>query len=171
MSAPLNEEMLHRYMDGDLDAEGARSVEAQLEQNAEYRTMVERLRATQKLMRQESTTWAASVDSDALFARIQEDVKKRANAKSAQVIPFPKPVRWAMAIAAAVAIAFYARRTEHTPPAQVTNISKVAKVAQPSPAPMGTEVVRVDFGGRAGSVFSVPGEVGSVAVVWIEDEI
>ncbi|MEO0326808.1 MAG: hypothetical protein AAF447_27950, partial [Myxococcota bacterium] len=118
-------------------------------------------------------------ESDALFGRIHAEIKAtpqprlsviqgERRARSGAAVAFV-----GMAIAAAVALAFFLRPQE-------TQVVTPEAPGEPAPAddpthvleaPQGTEIVQVDFGQHTGTYFEVPGDRGQpLAVVWINED-
>jgi anti-sigma factor RsiW len=170
-SAKVQDEMLQMFFDGELAPEEEAAVRRSLEASPEGSAQLREWEQLRVAMKSVSADWAAQIDSDALFARIEADL-------SAPVIPIDRPVPppvfrevpggrerrvWgAAAIGFAAAAAIF-----------------LAVVASPGSAPRdgssdiarGSEVLEVDFGANTGTIFEVEGGAGeSLAVVWIDDE-
>ena len=121
----------------------------------------DRLRAA---MQNASAEWAGDIDSNALFARIEQQIHTPEEQPALRVLPGGRERRvWGamaagFAAAAAIMLAVLAWPGERSP----TEMAGVSR---------GSEVVEVDFGEYAGTVFMVKGGAGqSLSVVWINDE-
>jgi len=184
MTSAEHEEELHAYLDGELsEAEYAR-VERELMASEEDRATLLAFGQLGELLRKEAAEASTDLPTEDLYARVraQIDEDKRLGRGYMQVIPGGKgrsftTVGVVLAIAAAAALGFFARDgfsagSGHTVIADGTRDGgaphPVAVLEEPT---QGSEVVEVDFGGNAGTVFAVPGSAGQpLAVVWIEDE-
>jgi len=170
-SGKTEDEKLQMFFDGELSPEDEASVRRSLEGSPEGTAQLREWEQLRDAMKSVSTDWAAELDSDALFARIEAEI-------SAPVIPIDRPLRqpalqqvpggrerrvWgAIATGFAAAAAIF-----------------LAVVAWPESAPQGgdptvargSQVLEVDFGSNTGTIFEVEGGAGeSLAVVWIDDE-
>ncbi|MGB9341040.1 MAG: hypothetical protein WCB63_17500 [Polyangiales bacterium] len=170
-SAKKEDEKLQMFFDGELAPEEEAAVRRSLESSPGGSAQLRDWEQLRDAMQSVSADWAADIDSDALFARIEADI-------SAPVIPIDRPVRkpalrtvpggrerrvWgAAATGFAAAAAIF-----------------LAVIAWPESSPnggdravaRGSEVLEVDFGPNTGTIFEVEGGAGqSLAVVWIDDE-
>ncbi|RLB43741.1 MAG: hypothetical protein DRH30_02645 [Deltaproteobacteria bacterium] len=171
MESPKTEDdRLQMFFDGELAPEEEAAVRRDLEGSPEGAAQLHEWEQLRQAMKGVSTDWAANVDSDALFARIESEI-------NAPVVPIERPkqeqpvlrvvpggrerrvwggVATGFAAAAAIFLAVMAWPESHLDPA---------------PAARGSEVVEVDFGSNTGTIFEVEGGAGeSLAVIWIDDE-
>lgn len=176
MTDPRHEDELHQLLDGELSEREQLRVEAELSETD--RADLAAFGELGDMLRTHADQIAAELPSDALFAQIEARVAedKRLGRGYMHVIvgegrrKAVTGIGLALAIAAAAALGIFVRESgpqpiaEHTPDAG----QAVAVLVEPV---MGSEVVEVDFGGNAGTVFAVEGSAGQpLAVVWIEDE-
>ncbi|MCA9580574.1 MAG: zf-HC2 domain-containing protein [Myxococcales bacterium] len=196
MAQRIDDEHLHRYFDGELSLEEADAVRRALEGDSEAQAKVAGLEHHQRLLKVAAEDLGASLDSEALFAAIQERIAGGSDQEvthsahpNLQVLDGgsmrPPVERWKVAIPVAVAFAAAAAvflsvalRKEPASDSVATNAQEPAPVEAMAPdetttvvEPMpGSEVLEVDFGDNAGTVFAVEGSSGEpLAVVWIED--
>lgn len=170
-SAKAEDEKLQMFFDGELAPEEEAAFRRELESSREDAVQLHELEQLRKAMQGVSADWAAKIDSDALFARIEADV-------SAPVIPINRPVeRPALR-------AVPGSRERRVWGAAATGFAAAAAIflaviAWPEGGPQdagqlairGSEVLEVDFGTSTGTIFEVEGGAGeSLAVVWIDDE-
>jgi len=171
MESPKTEDdRLQMFFDGELAPEEEAAVRRDLEGSPEGAAQLHEWEQLREAMKGVSTDWAANIDSDALFARIESEI-------NAPVVPIERPkqeqpvlrvvpggrerrvwggVATGFAAAAAIFLAVMAWPESHLDPA---------------PAARGSEVVEVDFGSNTGTIFEVEGGAGeSLAVIWIDDE-
>ncbi|MEM1418818.1 MAG: hypothetical protein AAGH15_28240, partial [Myxococcota bacterium] len=174
MTSPRHDK-LQKLFDGELTEGEAAELRAAALASAEDRAQLERFARLGDLVRLEAGGREDDVagEADALFGRIQAELRAtpqprlhlieegRRNRSGATAFV-------ALAIAAAVALAFFLRAESETvatptePPAPVEPLEHVVDT------PQGTEVVSVDFGQHTGTYFEVPGYHGQpLAVVWI----
>jgi anti-sigma factor RsiW len=190
--AHLDETLLHRYFDGELPASQVAAARAHLDAcetcAKEHRALV-RLR---EMISVAAVDIATELDANALFGRIEQGVRAE------QTPPLWERVRvwwgefiehhtevWmplgaglaAAAVIAVVAIRGGSPETGAGPSASQTPAVAPAPVARaPKPRPKvmlaNSEVVQVDFGENAGTVFEIALAEGvSTPVVWINDEL
>jgi anti-sigma factor RsiW len=183
VSEPVQDELLQRYFDGDLEPGEAAKVAQQLERSPEARERLRALSALHGAIGRAVNDPVAGVDFDALFARIEKDVQQAPTPsaderawwrehmeqpprKSAQRRLLP-----AMGALAAAAVLLLAVLRGLSP--QHVEPPAGSGGAEQSGAPSGTpgsEVVEVDFGSNAGTVFEIALDDGnSTPVVWIND--
>ncbi|MBW1760964.1 MAG: hypothetical protein JRG67_02155 [Deltaproteobacteria bacterium] len=171
MESPKTEDdRLQMFFDGELAPEEEAAVRRDLEGSPEGAAQLHEWEQLRQAMKGVSTDWAANIDSEALFARIESEI-------NAPVVPIERPkqeqpvlrvvpggrerrvwggVATGFAAAAAIFLAVMAWPESHLDPA---------------PAARGSEVVEVDFGSNTGTIFEVEGGAGeSLAVIWIDDE-
>jgi hypothetical protein len=170
-------ERLQRYFDGELSAEEPADLRAHLAgcpQCSAQQTSLARLRA---LLAMTSEADAQQVDSERMFAAIERGIAADSNASpGAHVRGTPArkvgamrrlhwisnaaPVLGALALAAAVMLMVY------RPEGQGDGGDDTFEAAEGH-----SEVVEVDFGSNAGTVFDIALSDGSsVPVVWINDD-
>ncbi|MGB5701274.1 MAG: hypothetical protein WBM48_00530 [Polyangiales bacterium] len=169
-SAKTEDDKLQMFFDGELAPDEEAAVRRDLESSAEGIARLREWEQIRNAMKSVSSDWAAEIDSDALFARIEAEISPPALPKPAQsappmlhVVPGGRKRRvWGavatgFAAAAAIFLAVVARPAEQAP-----HGIEMAR---------GTEVLEVDFGANTGTIFNVEGGAGeSLAVIWIDDE-
>ena len=167
------EERLQMFFDGELPSEEEAAVRQSLESSEELATELEQWGQLRESMQRISSEWAEGVDSEALFARIESELEApaaRPSITTSAMPSAPPPLRvvpggrerkvWGamaggLAAAAAMLLAVFAWPAE-------PNRTEIAR---------GSEVVQVDVGEYAGTVFMVEGGAGQpLSVVWISDE-
>ena len=174
--AKTENERLQMFFDGELPPEDEAAVRRDLERSPEGIAQLREWEQVRRAMKSVSNDWAARLDSDALFSRIEAEISPVAppateREHSADDVAPPAPrvvpggrerriwgaVATGFAAAAAVLLAVMTWPADRSP----TGVE----------ASRGTEVLEVDFGTNAGTVFNVEGSAGqSLAVVWIDDE-
>ena len=167
MSYEEQQDLLQRYFDGDVSEQERAQVQARLASDASAREELEGLQAMRTQLKTARDQWQSGLDSDALFARIEEQIgHQRAPTERLRVIggggnvrsiTQRKVVRWtAFAVAAALALGWLS--WELIPSSRAT----IAK---------SSEILKVDFGNSAGKVIPTEDDQGKpVIVVWIEDD-
>ncbi len=214
MTREVDEETLQKYFDGELPSDKADLVRLVLEGSEVDRARLARHERTREFVGMAADDLTRSLDSEKLFAAIQSGIKKQADSgfgEGLRVIEGGggnvsgqgsiRPVeRWkigipvvaVLAVAAALALAFFPRNATERPAAPV--VAKGPDTASPpsgaedqiamggrgpraggkvaiEEAMTGSEVEQVDFGPNTGTVFAVKGESGEpVAVVWLDDK-
>jgi hypothetical protein len=197
MTAPLADDKLQQYFDGELPEEEMSEVRAILDESEETQARLDALSRLHDFVNLAAETDAEDLDADAMFETISVGVKtgqslylikggeveSRKPPKAGEPWRFVAPVV-AVAIAAAVLFAIIGpgqgnddddvaeRQTEEVEegPTVIIEEEHSEPMVHVEP-PHGTEVVEVDFGDNTGTVFAVEGEVGEpIAVVWISDE-
>jgi anti-sigma factor RsiW len=178
METAKTDEKLQMFFDGELTPEEEAELRRTLESSPEGMAELRQLQRVREAMQSASRQWTAELDSDALFARIESEIQadlaptapERIERRSAErklpelrVVPGGREKRvWGgvatgLAAAAAIFLAVMAWPEETG--------------KRPAQLARGTEVVQVDFGANAGTVFNVEGGAGqSLAVVWIDEE-
>lgn len=176
------DEQLLLLFDGELAPEEEAAVRRRLEGSARGAADLRAWGKLRTALRSTSADWAGSLDSDALFARIEAEIAASAQpaeplqpavGSEASLKARPAPLRvvpgrrerriWTavatgFAAAAAVALAVLSWPSGPQSPQQVSAVR-------------GSEVVKVDFGSNTGTIFEVEGGAGeSLAVVWIDEE-
>ncbi len=213
MTREVDEETLQKYFDGELPSDKADLVRLVLEGSEVDRARLARHERTREFVGMAADDLTRSLDSEKLFAAIQSGIKKQAESgfgEGLRVIeggggttgahtsirPVERwkigiPVVGVLAVAAALALAFFPRNATQQPTAPV--VAKGPDTASPpsgaeeqlavgggpraggkvaiEEAGAGSEVEQVDFGPNTGTVFAVKGESGEpVAVVWLDDK-
>jgi anti-sigma factor RsiW len=207
-------ELLHRYVDGDLRADERAALEARAKTDPTIRARIEGLLEVRQLVSDVTTDAGRDLDSAALFARIESKIAGSVGTSSSEIsvdevdgkkrpdlrvisgggdkkpTEVPAEVRrrrmigvviggLAVAAAAAIALTQFGGEpevaTEHgdehpTVPGTVPGEDESEpEVADAEPAR--TEVLEVDFGTNAGTIFAVEGDAGDrYVVVWLEEE-
>lgn len=179
MTDPRHEDALHRYLDSELDDDERAEIEAMLD-NDRDRADLHDFERLGDLLRAHAEDVASELPSEALYERIRAhvDEDQRLGRGYMRVVPGggrSRAIRGlglGLAVAAAAALGIFARGQGHTDPiADHVAPDAGAAVAVLEEPTLGSEVVEVDFGGNAGTVFAVEGSAGQpLAVVWIEDE-
>ncbi len=173
-SAKTEEEKLQMFFDGELAPEEEAAVRRDLEGSEEGAAQLREWEELRAAMQSVSSEWRGALDSDALFARIEAEIGAPALQEAVEPAAAPAPpvlrvvpggrerriwgaVATGFAAAAAIFLAVVAWPAEQAP--------------NGLPMARGTEVLEVDFGSNAGTIFNVEGGAGeSLAVVWIDDE-
>jgi hypothetical protein len=197
MTAPLADDKLQQYFDGELPEEEMSEVRAILEESDEAQARLDALSRLHEFVNLAADADAEGLDGDAMFETISVgmktgqslylikggEVESRKPPKAAEPWRFVVPAV-AVAIAAAVLFAIIGpgqgndddnvaeEQTEEVEegPTVIIEEEHSEPMVHVEP-PHGTEVVEVDFGDNTGTVFAVEGEVGEpIAVVWISDE-
>lgn len=179
----IEDDMVQRYLDGDLPDEEAEAVRAMLAEDADEQARLESFERLGDLLRMAADDSMALVDSDALYSRVVLGIRKATGAHRVQVVELQQRNRRvatagfaALAIAAAATLVYVtsepggdaetATPTPDTPPDR--DPQHLVVIEEP---PGGSEVLEVDFGENTGTVFAVEGIEGEpIAVVWITDE-
>lgn len=197
MVTPEQHEMLQRYLDGDLSEAEQSALEGQLAQDQSLSGELAALRRLHAMIVESGEFQAAQLDSEAMFARISAAVAPVETEQAASAEK-PAPSFWerlmhgglwapaggALAVAAALLLTIYLPmdntkldnerpKTELDTPAPSTPAAPQveAPAAPAARPPVNSEVVQVDFGNNAGTVFEIALADGAVApVVWINDE-
>jgi anti-sigma factor RsiW len=183
----VEEELLQRYFDGDLAPSPAASVAQHLQQCAACAQRHRALVALRRAIVQAAEDSARGVDFDAMFARVERGVREqpppnlieRSSVWWQDRLEQRARALWmpaAGALAAAAVLLLVVRGT--LPSGDDAPIAAGgSKAGNPSAAPNtapeavpGSEVVQVDFGTNAGTVFEIALDDGnSTPVVWIND--
>ena len=196
MNDHLEEELLHRYFDGELRPARAATVMQHLErcpQCSERHRALAALRGMIDLAADESSR---NVDFEALYGRIERGIREQRAPGLLERLgvwwrdlseqrPGQVWVPAAALVAAAVVVVVWTKSTAPVAPAPQV---RAPSGALPSPFDPGTmppkppptalaaagnsEIVQVDFGGNAGTVFEIALADGvSTPVVWINDDV
>ncbi len=189
MATELDDDTLQRFYDGDLSPLEERTVSALIERDPEAQKRLARLERLSEMFTAAADDMASGLDSAALFAGIQADIKREKDVglgERMRVITgeWVEHKRGAViSIGALAAVAAAALCMVVTPGAdantQARNMPRpreeskmrVAE-AEPSalPAQPGSQIENVDFGRNTGTVFEIENEGVKTAVVWIADE-
>jgi anti-sigma factor RsiW len=179
----LDDETLQRLLDGDLnarEAKQARDVLARSEADAARYRSLERLQA---VVRTSMDDLVGELDADAMFRAIEDGIAKDRPGALDQLKAwlsefFEHRSQVWMPLAGAGMVAVVALLTVYSPggttPADRTGPaagSEPAAVVPETGAALNSEVVQVDFGANAGTVFEISMAGGkSTPVVWINDD-
>lgn len=163
-SSKIEDEKLQMFFDGELPPEEEAAMRRSLEGSPDQAAQVAEWEQLRDAMQSASAKRAGEIDSDALFARIEQQLDVPEEQPALRVLPGGRERRvWGgmaagFAAAAAIMLAVLAWPGEQSP----TEMAGVTR---------GSEVLEVDFGEYAGTVFMVEGGAGqSLSVVWINDE-
>jgi anti-sigma factor RsiW len=172
-SPKTQDEKLQMFFDGELGPDEEAGVRRSLEGSPEGAAQLREWEQLSTAMKSVASDWAGELDSDALFARIENEISDAAApaeepksehsaAPALRVVPGGRERRvWGgvatgFAAAAAIFLAVLAWPEPHL---------------DPTPVARGSEVLEADFGSNTGTIFEVEGGAGeSLAVVWIDDE-
>lgn len=180
---PVEDELLQRYFDGELDPAAAAAVAEQLERSAPSRERLRAFAALHSAIDRAVKDDTQGVDFDALFARIEQGVQPRSAPSVAErawwrerMAQQPaKPRSWMPAVgalAAAAVLLLAVLRGLSLPHSDDAPVAETGahKSGAPAPSTPGSEVVEVDFGSSTGTVFEIALDDGSsTPVVWIND--
>jgi hypothetical protein len=192
MTAPLADDDLQQYFDGELPEDKMGEIRAILDASPDVQARLDALSRLHDLVKLAAEAEADTIDSNVMFANVSLGVstghsmrvihggetQKRKPPRNAEFWKIAGPVS-AVAIAAAILFAYLGPDLARTDPitdvrgieSEVTIEHDVSEPLVHVEPPHGTEVVEVDFGDRTGTVFAVEGDVGEpIAVVWISDE-
>lgn len=189
------EEDLHRYFDGELRARRAGEVRAHVETCSRCSAELDGFSKLHGMMLVAADEAAGALHSDALFARISTGLHEKpapafgerlAMWWEALLEPWqPRGVWVPVAVTvAAGAVLFLARPANGPEAPAVARREGTSAGSPPGPAPtdqgpvapvptpmLHSEIIQVDFGTNAGTVFEIAlGASGSTPVVWINDE-
>lgn len=168
MESAKTDDRLQMFFDGELAPEEEAALRRDLEGSAEGQAQLREWEQIREAMQSVSREWPDAIDSDALFARIEAEIGAPAvpePAKQAPAVLRVVPGGRERRVWGAVATGFAA--------AAAIFLAVIAWPAEPPgvETARGTEVLEVDFGGNAGTIFNVEGGAGqSLAVIWIDDE-
>jgi len=169
-SPKTGDDRLQMFFDGELAPEEEAAVRRDLEGSPEGAAQLREWEQLREAMKSVSTDWAAEIDSDALFARIESEI-------SAPVVPIERPKREQPALRVVPG-----GRERRVWGGVATGFAAAAAIflavmawpesdLEPVPVARGSEVLEADFGTNTGTIFEVEGGAGeSLAVVWIDDE-
>jgi negative regulator of sigma E activity len=174
MEGAKADEKLQMLFDGELSPEEEAELRRELAGSAEATAELRQWATMREALADVSADWSGELDSNALFARIEAEIEPGAAVDERPAADDTAPVElrvvpggrerriWGglatgLAAAAAIFLAVIAWPEEQGSPS--------LEMAR------GTEVVEVDFGANAGTVFEVEGGAGQpLAVIWIDDE-
>lgn len=191
MTTQLDDDTLQRYYDGELSPVEERAVRARVEGDASAQARLAELQKLSEMVRMAADEMGEGLDSSALFAGIQADLKKQQHEGVGARLRVVRE-EWSqhrrgsvVAMGVAGAIAAAALLSVLTPAMQREDAGELARSAQPkervriAEAPVepaaiervhGSEIENVDFGDSTGTVFAIESEGVKTAVVWISDE-
>ena len=171
---------LMRYYDGELDAEEAAELEAELASAPEAREVLAGLEQLSEFVRKDAAAASAPDLSAAIMEQVAREPRRERRAE-------PVPAGWRVIVPAAAAVLALAASV-----ALVNEISRTpaapAPVVQHSPPPVASlpleavaassvvierdavAIETVDFGARRGTIFVMQEGEGSTPVVWLMDE-
>lgn len=185
----LDDELLQRHFDGDLIGDDAARAEAHVQGCAQCKAKLAGLSQLSKLITLGTQDSAQAADLSGLFERIERGIA--ADEGGARVVPIARAKKRSfgatsalfagLAAAAAVVLMVYrpggsGPSIDSAVPADAPAPSApppqpIAPTAATGPAPASSEVVQVDFGANAGTVFDIALSDGSsTPVIWINDE-
>ena len=191
-------ERLSLYLDDALPPDEAAEVAARIASDPEWATTHRLLRRSGEMMRARADEAVATVDADALFARVNAELDRRAageaRAQAARAdAERPGLLRWLSTLlsppvmlglaGAAAATAFFVLRQSApetppegksalvglTPPAPTTRVAQAPTAASVGPAEMIVAVEGVESEGVKTVLVSQPAEDGAT-VIWLLDE-
>jgi anti-sigma factor RsiW len=171
---------LMRYYDGELDADEAAELEAELERDAEARGVLAGLEQLSGFVRREAAERDVPDLTDAIMAEVAREPRQDRTA------PAPAPAGWRVIVPAAAAVLALAASVAlvnefSAAPAEPVRVVQqpplvVAPPEEPAAVPLvvaerdAVAIETVDFGAREGTIFVVQEGEGSTPVVWLMDE-
>lgn len=179
----IDDDKLQRLFDGDLTEGEEKILRRDIAKSDLEQARVDQLGRLGDLVRLAGDDVGADIDSNALFARIEEGVAADKSPRLELIGNQPKRQRTigvvavGLAMAAAVALVFYlmpgvdpniaANPMDDNREVLVENDMPMIEIHPPA----GSAVEQVDFGSNTGTVFEVEGAEGQpLAVVWISEE-
>jgi anti-sigma factor RsiW len=182
------DDLLHRYLDGDLARSDAERVKERLAREPAATTKVAAVRELGDLIR--ASAKAPDISSDDLWARIANQTVAPSAKPAAPAATVLQPnaaarARWKVpaavsgALAAAAVFALYVGRQAPAMPDEAPILvaeapEEAAEVPDPASAwerMERTEVVDVEFGKKSGALFTIDTEEGeSLAVLWLTED-
>jgi len=185
----LDDTLLHRYYDGDLNPEEAAAVEAALATDEAAQEKLDALGELGDLVRAHGSAASADLNADELFASIEAGLEGPAEGDGGPALQLigggaspssssRAPGYVMFALAAAALLIFFIEPSAAPEPLANNETQTATPEADEEAglliidtAPAGSEVLAVDFGSNTGTAFTVEGDVGQpVAVLWISDE-
>ncbi|HEY6878091.1 MAG TPA: hypothetical protein VI299_08720 [Polyangiales bacterium] len=186
MTAPLDDDTLQRFYDGDLSPLEEHRVQACIEADPQLQDRLAELAQLTEVMRRGTRALGQGLDSQALFAAIEGELEKpsrvglgaRLRVVSSEWTEHRRSalvaIGGATAVAAATLLAVL-RPEQHAPSHDGSLVLAPGEEQQPivpyaSEPVHGSSVENVDFGANTGTVFELDNEGVAVAVVWISDD-
>ncbi len=185
----LDDELLQRHYDGDLDRTEAARADEHLQTCDACASKLAALTHLATLLASDAEHAAANADFAGMFERIEQNIARDAGQNSgAKVVSLEarrnkRPMAVAstllagLAAAAAVVLMVYRPGGGNTIPDEPVAGGSPSGSAQTAPAPTAanapghSEVVQADFGSNAGTVFDISlADGSSTPVVWINDD-
>lgn len=179
----IDDDKLQRFYDGELTEGEALVVGRDVEASDLEQARVAQLERLGRVLRVGAEAEAETIDSDALFLRIERGIEADPGPRLKLIEGRKRRQRngavagVAMAIAAAVAIAFLAQPSSEPAIAVHPDEGEEMRAQIDDPThvqlhpPGGSSVEVVEFGANTGTVFEVEGDEGQpLAVVWIAEE-
>lgn len=167
-SSKTEEEKLQLFFDGELPPEEEEAIREVLQRSPEGGAEIASWQMIRDGMQEAAMGWNADLDSDALFACIEAEIgapteapaPARPSSPELRVVPGGRERRVWGGVAAGLAAA------------AAIFLGVMAWPGDSShPSARGSQVIRVDFGEYAGTVFEIEGSSGQpLTVVWISDE-
>jgi anti-sigma factor RsiW len=171
---------LMRYYDGELDADDAAELEAELENDHEARELLAGLDQLSGFVRREAAERPAPDLADAIMAQVAREPRQDRTLAEAS------PAGWRVIVPAAAAVLALAAsvalvnefsrapeepvRTVHQPPLIAVPPEEPALVPTVVAEREAVAIETVDFGAREGTIFVMQEGEGSTPVVWLMDE-
>ena len=178
MTVPhVSDELLQRHYDGELEPAEQLETRKHLADCTSCTARLEALARLSGLIRMAHEDAAAKADFGALFSRIERGLDAPEQGGGAVVAPSAKArARWfrpatasalgGLAVAAAVLLMIFQQDADTTETLPDDSGTTLAVLDTPR-----SEIVHVDFGANAGTVFEIAMADGtSTPVVWINDE-
>jgi anti-sigma factor RsiW len=170
----IEDDLLQRYFDGELSNRPLQQVKEHLDKCHVCQKRQQSLVQLHSLLAQNALNLAEQIDFNRLYGRISSEISRQKSATFSErlrawwdSLQLWQPQVWAPVSALAVAGVLIA----------VVSISRHDKIASdrasgsPNTA-SSSEIIRVDFGGKPGTVFEVALAEGTrTAVVWINDDV
>lgn len=180
----IDDDKLQRLFDGDLTEGEEKILNRDVAKSDMEQARMAQLDRLGDLVRFAGDDVSASLDSNALFARIEEGVAADTSPRLQLIGNEPKRQRTigvvavGLTMAAAVALVFYLMPAHVDPGLAANPMDDRREVLVENDLPMvevhppaGSAVEQVDFGSNTGTVFEVEGAEGQpLAVVWIAEE-
>jgi anti-sigma factor RsiW len=178
---PPSDLELMLWADGELGAERASEVAAYVARDPRARAVVDSLHVTGSLLAEHALLVAHASGADAIAENVIDISELEASRRLISSKPVTRKVftwrgpavtAFGLAFAAAAAWFVFFRMTEISPLANAPEVAALS-TAPSALAPMDSATASievVDFGSRPGTIFYVPSEGESVAVVWLSDD-
>jgi anti-sigma factor RsiW len=175
----VEDDILQRYFDGELSGKRCEGVQEHLESCELCQKRQESLSKLHELFAQNAEELARDVNFDLLYRRVASEIARQKPAGLLEKLRAWweglnawQPRVWAPATAvalAAVALVVFTRPRE---PELLESANGKQTPQSMVAATSSSEIVRVDFGDKAGTVFEVALAEGiTTAVIWINDDI